>query len=151
VVVEFFGIGDAPRMEEALAIRLRVFVEEQSVPLDLELDEHDRDDPRARHCLVRPAHGGEPLATGRYYDRGARAAQIGRLAVLAEARGRGVGAILLTALMAEARREGYIRATLDAQTQAEAFYLKAGFTPEGATFWDAGILHRRMSRPLDTP
>jgi predicted GNAT family N-acyltransferase len=149
VIVELFDIGDAPRLEEALAIRMRVFVEEQSVPLDLEIDEHDRDDPAARHALVRVA--GRAVATGRYYLLDADAVQIGRLAVLAGWRGQGVGARLLDALLDEARRGGFGRASLDAQTQALDFYRKAGFAEEGETFFDAGILHQRMTRTLSGP
>ena len=77
-------------MAEALAIRLRVFVEEQGVPLDLEIDEHDRSDAAARHALVRT--GGVAVGTGRYYAADERTAQIGRMAVLAPSRGSGAGA-----------------------------------------------------------
>jgi predicted GNAT family N-acyltransferase len=146
VTVEVFGIGDAPRLEEALAIRMRVFVEEQGVPPELEVDEHDHSDLASRHALVRA--DGVPVAAGRYYVLEPGGVQIGRMAVLPEWRGRGVGARLLAALAAEAEREGYGRAHLHAQTHAAEFYRKAGFFDDGATLWDAGILHQPMSRTL---
>jgi predicted GNAT family N-acyltransferase len=146
VTVEVFDIGDAPRLEEALAIRVRVFVEEQGVPPELEVDEHDRDDPSARHALVRADD--VAVAAGRYYAIETGSVQIGRMAVLPEWRGRGVGARLLAELVAEAEREGYRRAHLHAQTHAAEFYRKAGFADDGATLWDAGILHQPMSRTL---
>jgi predicted GNAT family N-acyltransferase len=148
VVVELFGINDAAAMREALSIRTRVFVCEQHVPLDEEVDDHDRSDLAARHALLRAARGDPAAATGRFYARDAQTAQIGRLAVLPGARGRGYGAWVLAALLEEAGRRGFIRARLDAQVQARDFYLKAGFADDGAPLWDAGILHQPMTREL---
>jgi len=149
VTVEVFDITDARRLEEALAIRLRVFVDEQGVPLELEIDEHDRDDLGAVHVLIRES--GEPrvaIGTGRFYVLGGDAVQIGRMAVLPEARGRGAGAAILEVLAAEARRLGFAVARLDAQAHAADFYRKFGFADGGERHWDAGILHQPMSRVL---
>jgi predicted GNAT family N-acyltransferase len=137
---------DAPRLEEALAIRLRVFVEEQGVPLDEEIDAHDRDDPGALHALAR--EGRVAAGTGRFYAAAPGIAQIGRMAVLAPWRGRGVGGLLLGALVAEARRRGFARARLDAQVGAVHFYRRAGFRESGERLWDAGILHQPMTLEL---
>ena len=134
-------------MAEALAIRFAVFVEEQGVPPDEEIDEHDRDDGAARHALVR-ANGGTAIAAGRFYARDSATAQVGRMAVLAPWRGRGAGALLLDALVAEAARAGFARAHLHAQTHAAGFYHRAGFRRDGAELWDAGILHEPMSLDL---
>lgn len=123
-----------------------MFVEEQNVPLELELDEHDRTDARARHALIRVR--GFPVATGRFFELDARTAQIGRMAVLEEWRKRGLGARLLGALVDEARARGYALARLDAQTHAVEFYRRAGFAEAGEPLWDAGILHQPMSRAL---
>jgi ElaA protein len=140
---------DARRLEEALAIRLRVFVDEQSVPLELEIDEHDRSDPATVHVLVRESGGAKSaLGTGRFYILGENEVQIGRMAVLPEARGRGAGAAILAALTAEAAGRGFRVARLDAQTQATEFYRKFGFADDGERHWDAGILHQPMSRAL---
>jgi predicted GNAT family N-acyltransferase len=121
-------------MSRALAIRLRVFVEEQGVPPDEEIDAHDRDDPIAVHALARDASGA-PIGAGRYYVAEPGVVQIGRMAVLAETRGTGAGA-------------GYLRAHLHAQVNAREFYLKSGFSDDGETLWDAGILHQPMSLEL---
>jgi predicted GNAT family N-acyltransferase len=134
-------------MSRALAIRLRVFVEEQGVPPEEEIDAHDRDDPVALHALARDPSG-TPVGTGRYYVGEPGVVQIGRMAVLAEARGTGAGSALLRALVAEARRRGYRRAHLHAQVHAREFYLKSGFSDDGETLWDAGILHQPMSLEL---
>ena len=150
MIVELFGISDAERMSRALAIRLRVFVEEQGVPPDEEVDTHDRDDPDAVHALALDATG-RATGAGRYYVAEAGTAQIGRMAVLAEARGLGVGQALLTALVGEARRRGLERAHLHAQLHAHQFYRKAGFSDDGETLWDAGILHQPMTLHLTGP
>ncbi len=147
MIVELFDISDAERMSRALAIRLRVFVEEQGVPPDEEIDAHDRDDPIAVHALARDASG-TPVGTGRYYVTEPGVVQIGRMAVLAETRGTGAGAALLRALVDEARRRGYLRAHLHAQVHARDFYRKSGFSDDGETLWDAGILHQPMSLEL---
>jgi predicted GNAT family N-acyltransferase len=146
VTVELFGIRDVERLQEALAIRLRVFVDEQGVPLDLEIDEHDRTDAGAVHALVRD--GDATIATGRFFALDPSCVQIGRMAVVRDRRGLGAGACLLDALILEARRRGFGRARLDAQTHAAEFYRKAGFRDDGEPLWDAGILHQPMSKAL---
>lgn len=146
MTVELFDIRDAERLGEALAIRLRVFVDEQAVPLELEIDEHDRTDPETVHSLAR--EGEAPIATGRFYPLDAACVKIGRMAVERSWRGKGAGARLLDELLAEARRRGFTRAALDAQTAAVEFYRKWGFRDDGAQFWDAGILHQPMSKQL---
>ncbi len=137
-------------MSRALAIRLRVFVEEQGVPPDEEVDAHDRDDSGAVHALALD-EAGRATGAGRYYVAEPGTAQIGRMAVLAEARGLGVGQALLTALVAEARRRGLARAHLHAQFHAREFYAKQGFADDGETLWDAGILHQPMTLHLTGP
>jgi predicted GNAT family N-acyltransferase len=71
------------------------------------------------------------------------------MAVLLPARGTGVGSALLTALVDEARRRGFHAAALDAQLTAIGFYAKAGFTADGPTHLDAGIVHQPMRLRLD--
>ncbi len=144
--VELFDITDSGRMRDALAVRLRVFVEEQGVPPELEVDAHDRTDARAVHALVRD--GDEPIGAGRFYQADGATVQIGRMAVVPRRRGAGVGGRILAALDAEARRRGYARARLHAQMHAASFYAKAGFTSTGETLWDAGILHQTMELEL---
>jgi predicted GNAT family N-acyltransferase len=146
VTIEFFATGDA-RLDEAIRLRIAVFVDEQGVPLDEEIDVHDRSDPLALHALARD-DAGQPLGTGRFYARDPGTAQIGRMAVAARARGTGVGMALLRALMQAARERGFTHAVLDAQVHAQPFYAKAGFEPFGATLMDAGIVHQPMRRIL---
>jgi predicted GNAT family N-acyltransferase len=144
--VELFDISDQARLQAAFSVRLRVFVDEQHVPPEEEVDEHDLTDGDARHALIRD--DGEPVAAGRYYRTAGTTAQIGRMAVLASHRGRNVGREMLAALLADARARGFTRAALHAQDHAVAFYAKAGFTPFGATFMECNILHQPMERVL---
>jgi predicted GNAT family N-acyltransferase len=149
VTVELFDITDSERMHAALAIRLRVFVDEQGVPPDEEVDEHDRSDPSAVHAVARDGTG-RTVGAGRYYVAAPGTVQIGRMAVLARVRGHGVGAALLGALVAEAERRGFARAHLHAQVHARDFYVKAGFSDDGPTIVDAGILHQPMTLDFRT-
>jgi predicted GNAT family N-acyltransferase len=130
-------LGDWQRLRAAAEpIRFRVFVEEQKVPAEMELDEFDA---VSLHALARDA-AGRALGTGRLLPDG----HIGRMAVLPQARGQGVGAALLRALMQAARDRGEREVALSAQTHAIAFYERFGFVVEGEEYDDAGIPHRMM-------
>lgn len=129
------GSWDALR-GEASVIRYGVFVVEQAVPEELEMDTLD---PACHHWLARTGDG-EAVGTARLTpDR-----HIGRMAVLPEWRGRGVGRALLSAIQQHARDAGLETLHLNAQVSAIAFYEKQGFTVEGPEFMEAGIPHRAM-------
>jgi predicted GNAT family N-acyltransferase len=126
-----------------LRLRWTVFVEEQNVPPSLEVDEHDA--AGAIHALA--FLDGVPAGAGRLVLIEPRVAQIGRMAVVDDARGKGLGAALLRFLEDQARRRGATRLTLNAQVSARRFYEKAGYQASGGIFDDAGIPHVRMERP----
>jgi predicted GNAT family N-acyltransferase len=125
---------------QARQVRETVFVAEQRVPRDLEMDEHDA---VSRHVVARDA-AGEAIGTGRLLPDG----HIGRMAVLADWRGRGVGRALLERLLEEAAGQNLRHLALHAQTQASGFYRRFGFVEEGPEFIEAGIPHRTMVRSL---
>lgn len=126
-----------PQDREALRlVRETVFVQEQGVPLELEWDGRDAE---ALHLLAEDRHG-QPVGTGRLLPDG----HIGRMAVLAGWRGRGVGTALLRRLMELGLAQGHRRLVLAAQLTAVPFYQRLGFEPVGEVFQDAGIPHRRM-------
>lgn len=132
-------IGDWDSLREhAQDLRIEVFVVEQGVPVELEWDEGDE---VSMHAVAYDADG-QPVATGRLLPDG----HIGRMAVRKSARGRGIGSQVLEALLAEARRLGYGRLVLHAQTHALDFYRRHGFVEEGDEFIEAGIAHRMMTR-----
>jgi predicted GNAT family N-acyltransferase len=124
----------------ARPIREEVFVREQKVPLEIEWDEWDE---RSDHAVARAAEG-RAIGTGRLLPDG----QIGRMAVLKDWRGKGVGAALLLALLDRARDRAMPRALLHAQVQAAGFYRRFGFSERGGEFVEAGIPHVKMALEL---
>lgn len=125
------------------AIRRAVFIEEQAVPEALEIDGLDG---QAIHLLA--TVDGRPVGTARLLPKG-EIGKIGRVAVLADQRGTGLGAALIRAALEELRAvPGITTAKLGAQTHALGFYERLGFTAFGPVYDDAGIPHRDMTRPL---
>jgi predicted GNAT family N-acyltransferase len=123
---------------DAKAIRTEVFVEEQGVPAELEMDSMDA---LCLHAVAYDADG-TPVGTGRLLPDG----HIGRMAVRKSARGSGVGGELLQALMVQAKARGDLLVALSAQTHAAPFYQRHGFAIEGEEFYEAGIAHINMQR-----
>lgn len=130
------------KFPEALAIRVKVFVEEQHVPLE---EERDAYDDTALHfgAFV----DGKMVGAGRVVliD---KKGKIGRVAILPEYRGLGIGTKIMETIMQTCREHKLDEVVLGAQLQALDFYEKLGFTAEGAVFDDGGIPHRLMRRPL---
>jgi len=132
----------------AYAIRHAVFVEEQGIPAELEIDDYD---PIAEHALA--FVDGRCVATARIYldEQDPSKAKIGRMAVLKDFRGQGIG----TALLGEAIRVGMMQGAsvfeLHAQQSAAPFYAKLQFKPDGTIFDEVGIAHQRMRLVLGAP
>ena len=150
----------------AFDLRMRVFVEEQGVPAEEELDE---DDVAATHAIAvlggqvvgagrvvypsspdeSPPTSGEPGHQAKLHGlTGAKAARIGRMAVERAWRRRGIGGRILTTLEDEARRQGMTEATLHAQTYVKALYAAHGYAEEGEVLLEAGIEHVSMRKRL---
>ncbi len=129
-------------LDAALALRRAVFVGEQGVSVAEEVDGRDG---KALHLVA--IADGELVGTCRLLVDGERV-KLGRMAVAAAARRRGVGLALLRAADAHARRLGGRRIVLGAQTQARSLYERAGYRAFGETFLDAGLEHVRMEKPL---
>ncbi|MBO9541346.1 GNAT family N-acetyltransferase [bacterium] len=136
--------GTDPQVRDALRIRETVFVQEQGVPLDLEIDDYDG---IAWHVLAR--EDDQAVATARLISLDASRVKIGRVATLPAHRGKGIASKLVRLLMEYARREGFAEAVLDSQLDAMPLYEKLGFVAEGQIFMDADIPHRRMTRKLE--
>lgn len=131
---------------EASRIRFKVFVEEQGVPRNIELDQRDPD------CVHALAYQHEKVVgTGRLLPREegeCAVAHVGRMAVLAECRGRGIGSRILESLLDKARERGEMQVALSAQVHAVEFYKNHGFQPMGEIYEEAGIAHRKMRRAI---
>ena len=130
-------LGDWDTMRRwAAPLRCAVFVDEQKVPADMEIDDWD---PQCVHAVAFDAQS-MAVGTGRLLPDG----PIGRMAVAAEARGAGVGSALLRRLMEEARRRGHPAAILSAQTHAIPFYARHGYEVVSDEYMDCGIPHVDM-------
>ncbi len=120
-------------------LRRVVFIEEQGVS---EADEVDGLDEAAIHLLA--FQDDQPVGTARLLLKGVTG-KIGRVCVLPQARGTGLGAALIRAALEVLRRQpGVVEAYLGSQSHATGFYEKLGFAVEGEEFLDAGIPHRHM-------
>tara|TARA_R110002096_G_scaffold71295_13_gene170439 strand:+ start:879 stop:1316 length:438 start_codon:yes stop_codon:yes gene_type:complete len=122
--------------ELLLKVRRTVFIEEQNVPAEIEIDEFD---PISRHLIAISAPG-EPIGTARLLPDG----KIGRVAVLKEWRRQGVGRQLMSVLIETAQADGHQEIQLHAQLSSLAFYEDLGFAAIGPEFAEAGISHREM-------
>jgi predicted GNAT family N-acyltransferase len=123
----------------ASPIRFTVFVEEQGVPRDIELDEQDA---LSMHVVV--FENEQPIGTARLLPDG----HIGRMAVLKGWRRQGVGGLMLKRLVRYARKRGDRQVALSAQVHAVPFYRAHGFVAEGDEYLEAGIRHQAMKRRL---
>lgn len=137
------AIDYASGVDDLRAVREPVFVQEQQVPIELEWDELD---PLCVHVIARD-DAGLPIGTGRLTPEH----KIGRMAVLPEWRGRGVGDALLLALIREAAQRRWPELRLHSQASAVGFYVKHGFVPYGDRFMEAGIEHQSMRRQIGGP
>jgi predicted GNAT family N-acyltransferase len=150
--LRFVQVRSPLEMQLALAIRRRVFIEEQGVPEDLEIDEYDtlpsdgEVDGPCQHVLA--FQDGQPVATGRLVLHPDGRLHIGRVAVLPEHQGRGLGREVMDRLHVMARQRHVQRVTLAAQLHAIGFYEKLGYVAHGDVFLDAGIEHRWMDIDL---
>ena len=148
--------GAGPQdMAAVFALRHEVFVIGQGVPVELERDELDE---AADHVVA--LFGGVVVGTGRLVDgridvdgsavpdTTGTVGTIGRMAVADRSRGAGVGRALLDLLVARAAERRLPEVELHAQVHARGFYERAGFTPFGEVYLEAGIEHLGMRRPL---
>ncbi|GGE01862.1 GNAT family N-acetyltransferase [Paenibacillus nasutitermitis] len=124
--------------QRAFEVRKTVFVDEQGVPIGIEIDEHDE---MAQHVVI--MDGDQPVGAGRVRMIG-DTAKLERICVLASHRKYGLGRELVAAMEEIARELGAAGAKLHGQMHAEAFYLKMGYHPVSGMFMEEGIPHVRM-------
>lgn len=135
-------VQNKQQLAQAHAIRTEVFVEEQGVPMEAELDEFEE---TANHVVV--YRNGEPAGTGRVREL-VGLAKMERICVRPQFRKHGIGAAIMEALESIAREQGLTSAKLHAQTQAAPFYEKAGYTIDSDIFEEENIPHVRMIKNL---
>ncbi|WP_062836121.1 MULTISPECIES: GNAT family N-acetyltransferase [Paenibacillus] len=147
MAAEISYVTTEEQLEQALGIRHHVFVIEQQVPAEIEIDQYDVISPDVHHVLL--STDGQAVATGRliYYSKDT--AKMQRIAVLESHRSFGYGRVLLLAMEERARELGLTYSVLDAQCQAQKFYEKLGYEViSEEPFYDADILHVRMRKSL---
>lgn len=133
-------------LEGAVAVRMRVFVGEQGIPADVEVDEADSA-PDTVHAVA--LHDGRVIATGRLLpDVDGKGPHVGRMAVEQDWRRSGVGGLLLTFLEEQGRALGFRQITLHAQEYVKSFYARHGYEEVGDMFLEVDIPHREMVKRL---
>jgi predicted GNAT family N-acyltransferase len=138
--VETADWSNEPDQAACRAVREAVFLQEQKVPVE---DEWDSADAVSRHALARD-NAGNPIGTGRLTPQRV----ISRMAVLADWRGREVGAAILNLLLQQARALNYTTVEMHAQSYAVPFYEKFGFARHGDEFLECGMKHFHMRLEL---
>jgi predicted GNAT family N-acyltransferase len=129
-------------MRDAFGLRYEVFVEEQGVSRELEMDELDA---IATHLIA--LRGDEIVGTLRMLEHEG-AVKIGRVAVRAAARRSGIGARLMQHAAAIASDRGFAEIILHAQVSVTSFYRRLGYVEEGDRFDEAGIPHVAMRKKI---
>ncbi|GGA31692.1 putative acetyltransferase [Kroppenstedtia guangzhouensis] len=140
---EIKPVTSQSELDQVMSVRFQVFVEEQKVPLSLEIDEWEE---TATHFLARAA--GKPAGAARFRFLSDGIGKVERVAVLSSHRGTGMGRALMNAVEEFASNHGVTMIKLHAQIQALPFYRKLGYQAEGEPFIDAGIQHREMKKPI---
>ncbi|MEF8784011.1 MAG: GNAT family N-acetyltransferase [Haloarculaceae archaeon] len=137
--------GEAP-LSDAFAVRRAVFIDEQDVSEDVEMDGKDE---AAIHFVAYDTGRGEPVGTARLRFPGEEAAKAERVAVLERYRGEGLGRRLMRRAESEASKHGCSRMKVNAQTRVEGFYSDLGYETVSGVFYEADIPHVEMVKDLD--
>ncbi|HIW33870.1 MAG TPA: GNAT family N-acetyltransferase [Candidatus Paenibacillus intestinavium] len=133
------------QLNEALAIRIKVFVDEQGVDVEIERDHYDEISAQCTHVLV--MHGGTPVGTGRISGKDG-IGKIQRVCALQQVRGTGVGSCVMEALETIAREKQFSSVKLGAQVHAQPFYEKLGYSVISDVFLEENIPHVTMQKEL---
>jgi len=129
---------------DALAIRKEVFIKEQQVPVEREIDENEQ---QAIHFVLYNDQN-EPLATVRLLPSDNNTIKVQRMAVVKKARKHHYGKVIMQEAENYASNHDYQKMTLGAQISAQNFYRNLGYQEEGDIFWDAGMEHITMTKNL---
>ncbi|WP_027408879.1 GNAT family N-acetyltransferase [Anoxybacteroides tepidamans] len=141
--VVFGRKGDESLYQDALSIREKVFVIEQNVPVEEEIDSFEEE---ATHFVL--YDGNKPVGAGRFRLLEEGIGKIERICVLPDYRSKGAGRLIMEGIERFASECGVKKTKLNAQTHAEAFYSKLGYETVSDVFMDAGIPHVTMVKKL---
>lgn len=132
--------------EDAFTVRRVVFIEEQQVPEEIEMDHFDERNSPTVHFVA--TKGTEPVGAARLRTYAEGVGKVERVAVKASERGTGLGRAIMEVLEQTARDHGYAKLKLNAQCHAQHFYEKLGYAQIGEIFVEAGIDHIAMEKKL---
>lgn len=135
-------VENPKELEDAYTVRKIVFVDEQNVPFEEEIDQFEND---ATHFVL--YHEGSPVGAGRFRNVEGYG-KVERICVLKEARNIGAGKAIMETIESHAREKDFRKVKLNAQTQAIPFYEKLGYEVVSEEFMDAGIPHKTMVKNL---
>ena len=135
-------VSTQQQKDDAFAVRKLVFVDEQQVPLEEEIDQHEE---HSEHFVL--YNGETPVGAGRFRSVDSKG-KFERICVLSSHRGNGSGALLMTEIEKYAVKNGYTTLKLNAQTHALSFYEKLGYHITSDEFLDAGIPHKSMEKHM---
>jgi predicted GNAT family N-acyltransferase len=136
-------VDSEEEMSDALAVRREVFIEEQGVPEDLEIDGKDEE---AMHFVAYDE--GDPVGAARLREYDDSTAKVERVAVVEDEREAGLGRDIMATIEEAARAAGYDTVLLHAQAPVIGFYEGLGYEITSAEFEEAGIPHREMRKSL---
>lgn len=139
-------VQTASEQQEALSVRREVFIVEQQVPEELEIDEHDQAASATVHFVA--YKDSQPVGASRLRTYAPGIGKVERVAVLAPERGTGLGRAIMEEMERVAGEHGFAELKLNAQCHAQRFYEKLGYTPFGDVFDEAGIDHIAMIKKL---
>lgn len=142
--IKVFRVQGDQDLERAFSLRRKVFVDEQHVPVELELDELDSDSQTV-HVIAVTNHG-QAIGVARFRPYAGNSAKVERVAVVQDMRGSGVGALLMNFIEQEAAKVGFRELRLNAQTHARGFYERLQYNVHGDEFDEAGIPHVHMRK-----
>ncbi|WP_078555112.1 GNAT family N-acetyltransferase [Bacillus alkalicellulosilyticus] len=135
-------VSNEKQLKDAFHVRTVVFIEEQNVPLEEEIDQFEDE---ATHFVVYDKE--KPVGAGRLREVDGYA-KVERICILSSYRGKGVGVLLMEYIESLSKAKGLQKAKLNAQTHAEHFYQKLGYETVSGEFLDAGIPHVTMTKTL---
>lgn len=135
--------GTENQLQDAFNIRKKVFVEEQDVPIEIEIDEHENN---SAHFVLYDEE--TPVGAGRFRVLDGKG-KVERICILPEYRGNGAGIQIMEEIEEYAKKLPVDEVVLNAQSYAVPFYEKLGYSVISDEFLDAGIPHRKMKKKLE--
>lgn len=135
--------GTEAQLQDAFSIRKKVFVEEQQVPIEIEIDEHE--DNSAHFVLY---DEDKPVGAGRFRILDGKG-KVERICILSEYRGNGSGIQIMLGIEEYAKSLPVKELVLNSQSYAVPFYEKLGYSVVSDEFLDAGIPHRKMIKKVE--